>query len=199
MNLKRRFWERLLRKPWASFRTSIEAGVIPGSGGIAFLGDSLTHVARWDLMFPGVATRNFGISGERSEHLLARLEPLVRLKPQKIFVLIGSNDLTGDVPIDEIASNVDKLLEQLRTRLPECTLYLQGVMPRARAYAERIRALNGRYAAIAQQRQLVFIDLFPLFDDGTGQLRAEYTADSLHLVGAGYAVWRERIKNLVLR
>lgn len=84
MKLKRVLVERLfMRKLWNAFRSGIEDTVVPGSGGVAMLGDSITHFARWELLFPDMKLRNFGIGGERSEHLLLRLEPLFALRPER--------------------------------------------------------------------------------------------------------------------
>lgn len=191
--LTRALTEKLLGKTWNALRSGIADSVVQGSGGVVMLGDSITHFGRWDLLFPEARTRNFGIGGERSEHLLQRLDPLVRLKPDKIFILIGTNDLASGLPPAEIASNVDSLLGQLRAALPDAALHLQGVMPRARKYADRIRTLNAAYRDLARKHAATFIDLFPVFDDGSGEMDARCTLDRLHLNGAGYARWRETL------
>jgi lysophospholipase L1-like esterase len=198
MSIKSKLADLFLRKLWTAMRTHIESAVVPGCGGVVFLGDSLTHLGKWDLLFPGVATRNLGIGGERSGHLLERLDSVVAIRPQKLFLLIGTNDLAVGIGIDAIAANVDRLVERLRRELPDCAVYVQGLMPRARSFASRIHALNQRYRDIAGQRGVTFIDLFPAFVDGTGQLRADYTTDDLHLGGAGYLAWREVLKPFVL-
>lgn len=191
--LTRALTEKLLGKTWNALRSGIADSVVQGSGGVVMLGDSITHFGRWDLLFPDAKTRNFGISGERSEHLLQRLDPIVRLKPDKIFILIGTNDLASGLTPAEIASNVDSLLGQLRAALPDAALHLQGVMPRARKYADRIRTLNAAYRDLARKHAAKFIDLFPVFDDGSGEMDARCTLDRLHLNGAGYARWRETL------
>ena len=191
--LTRALTEKLLGKTWNALRSGIADSVVPGSGGIVMLGDSITHFGRWDLLFPDARTRNFGIGGERSGHLLKRLDPIVRLKPDKIFVLIGTNDLASGLTPAEIASNVDSLLGQLRAALPDAALHLQGVMPRARKYADRIRTLNAAYRDLARKHAATFIDLFPVFDDGSGEMDARCTLDRLHLNGVGYVRWRETL------
>jgi len=191
--LVRALTEKVLGKTWDALRSGIADSVVPGSGGIAMFGDSITHFGRWDLLFPDARTRNFGISGERSGHLLMRLDPLVRLKPDKVFILIGTNDLASGLKPDDIASNVDSLLWQLRAALPDAALHLQGVMPRARRYADRIRVLNAAYRDLASRHSAAFIDLFPVFDDGSGELDSRCTLDRLHLHGAGYARWRDAL------
>ena len=89
------------------------------------------------------------------------------------------------------------IVSELATALPEAKIVLQGLMPRARKYAGRIRTLNGHYAKLAEQRGVNYLDLFPLFDDGSGRLRADLSYDGLHLLGPGYAVWRQALAPIV--
>lgn len=194
----RKLIEWLSRQGLAAFRSGIESAVVDGCGGTVMLGDSITHIGRWDLLFPDARLRNLGIAGERSAHLLDRLEPLIRIRAEKLFLLIGTNDVGAGITVEEIAVNVATLLDTLAARLPGCRLHLQSVMPRQRKFAPTIRQLNARYAEIAAQRGIVFIDLYPLFDDGRGEIRAELSHDRLHLTGAGYAIWRSALSPYIL-
>ena len=85
----------------------------------------------------------------------------------------------------------------LRAALPDAALHLQGVMPRARKYADRIRTLNAAYRDLARKHAATFIDLFPVFDDGSGEMDARCTLDRLHLNGVGYVRWRETLATYV--
>ncbi|HVT36724.1 MAG TPA: GDSL-type esterase/lipase family protein [Nevskiaceae bacterium] len=196
--LKIKMLERFyMRKAWREFRGVIEAALVPGSGGVAFIGDSLTHLGRWELMFPQAGARNFGIGGERAEHVLARLDPVIALRPRQAFLLIGTNDLAYGHGIEDIARRVDEIIGRLAAALPDCRLHLQGLLPRQKKFSGRILQLNQLYEEIARRRGVAFIDLFPRFADADGQLRAELTGDGLHLLGAGYQVWREELARWV--
>lgn len=190
--------ERFGRTLWSDVRSQLELAVTPGGGGIVFIGDSITHIGKWELLFPSLPIRNFGIAGERSVHLLGRTAPVVTLKPSKIFILIGTNDLGVGIDIEEIASNIAALVDRFRSELPDCRIHLQSVMPRQRRFATKVKELNARLRAIADQRQVRYIDLCPALDDGTGQLKAAYTTDQLHLNGAGYVAWCEQLKPFLL-
>jgi lysophospholipase L1-like esterase len=183
---------------WAQCRSNIEAAVVPGSGGVVLLGDSITHIGRWEMLFPGLTIYNFGISGERSDQLLTRLAPLTSLRPEKVFLLIGTNDLAIGYSVDEIAANVAGILDQLGDALPACKIHLQTLMPRTAKFTARIKALNAAYARLAQQRGLALIDLFPLFDNGSGAIRKDLSNDDLHLMGAGYDIWRKALAPYLL-
>jgi lysophospholipase L1-like esterase len=190
MNLKIAITDRLMGKLWVACRQQI-ARAQPGVGGIALLGDSITHMGKWDVLLPNLPIRNLGISGERSSHLVERLDAVIALQPDKLFLLIGTNDLGAGLPPDEIVRNVETLLARMRRDLPACALYVQAVMPRAAKFAARVQALNLRYREVAAKHAATFIDLFPVFDDGRGQMRADLTYDQLHLNGAGYLAWCE--------
>jgi len=190
--------ERASAKLWTQMRSVLDATAVAGSGGVLFFGDSITILGRWEMMFPGLRTANFGIPGETSAHLLQRLEPVIRVRPSKLFLMIGTNDLSRGVTVPEIAGNVAAILQRLRSELPGCRVYLQTALPRNRKYSERLRALNARYTEIARAHGAVLVDLFPLFDDGSGQIRAEFSNDELHLLGPGYLVWRDAIASHVL-
>lgn len=189
---------RLFRKVRLSWCSAIEASAVPGSGGIVFLGDSITHNGRWDLLFPDAGTRNLGINGDRTDQVLERLEPAIVIQPRKLFLLIGTNDLGQGVAPDTIVANVERILDRLAAELPGCKVHLQTLMPRAAKFAARVQALNARYAEIAQRRGIVLIDLYAPFVDGNGKMRSELTYDDLHLVGPGYALWRELLMPYVI-
>ncbi len=60
-----------------------------------------------------------------------------------------------------------------------------------------IRDINTILAANAERVDATWINLYPLFTDSEGNLRAELTNDGLHLLGPGYIIWRDIIKPYV--
>ena len=78
-----------------------------GSATIVFLGDSITQgwestgLATWNAQLAPLGAANFGFSGDRTEHVLWRLQngEIVKLQP-KVIVLLGKaldNGTEGDV------------------------------------------------------------------------------------------------------
>jgi len=154
---------------------------------VLLVGDSITAGAEWCEWLPGMSTANRGIPGDRTEHVLGRLDSLGRGKV--VCVLIGTNDLGYGIRIESIEANVRSLIGELRRRMPGSTIVLQSVMPRQRKYASRIAELNGLYKAIARDFGATYVDLWPALGDGRGGLRTDYTSDKLHLNGIGDAAW----------
>ena len=161
------------------------------------MGDSITAAGCWNRLFPNVGSRNFGVDGDCSGHLLNRLRPIVEFSPSKLFLMIGTNDLGRGIPEATIVANVATILDELKTAIPRCHIHLQTVLPREAIYAARVQSLNAHYDKLARARELTMIDLFPAFADDRNALRRELTGDGLHLLEAGYEIWRALILRFV--
>jgi lysophospholipase L1-like esterase len=165
---------------------------------VVFLGDSITEGGPWEELFPGVRTRNRGIGGDTTDGVLRRLEQVTRAQPAKVFLLIGTNDLYRGTSEDEIVANLEEILEKLKQESPDTEVYLESVLPRAADYRARIEALNARLAEVAGEQGTAWVDLYPSFlDPESGAIRPELSNDELHLLGPGYALWKEQIEGLV--
>ena len=161
---------------------------------IVFLGDSITEGGPWEELFPDLPVRNRGVGGDTSEGVLKRLEQVTRAQPDKVFLMIGTNDLFRGDSEDEIVAHIIEILEHLKQETPDTEVYLQSVLPRAPSYRAAVEALNARLSEVALEHGSAWVDLYPAFlDPETGGIRAELSNDELHLLGPGYALWKEQI------
>lgn len=167
----------------------------PAPGRVVFLGDSITELGIWEEWFPEVPVLNRGISGEVSGQVLARIDSAIH-EPAAVFLLIGTNDLAYDVPPARIAENVRLIIEGIRTRAPGTPVVVQSVMPRALGYRAEVQDLNRRYQDLVERQcpDVTYLDLWPALATPAGTLRSEFTADKLHLNGAGYAAWVDLLR-----
>lgn len=162
---------------------------------IVFLGDSLTEGGPWEELFPDLRVRNRGVAGDTAEGVLARLGQITRATPAKVFLLIGTNDLQRGHSDDAIVAKITEILDRLKQETPDTEVYLESVLPRAPRYREAVEALNARLSEVALERGSAWIDLYAAFlDPETGGIRAELSNDELHLLGPGYALWKEQIE-----
>src|SRR5262245_52274822 len=165
---------------------------------VVFLGDSITEGGPWEEIFPGVRVRNRGVGGDTSAGVLARLDQVTRGQPEKVFLLIGTNDLFLGASEDEIVANIEEILERLKQESPDTEVYLQSVLPRAADYRTRIEALNARLAEVAGEQAAAGVDLYPaVVGPAQGAIRPGVSAHALHLLGPGYALWKEQSEALV--
>lgn len=166
-------------------------------GDIVFVGDSLTAGARWPEVFPGRPVRNRGIRGDTTSGLLERLDAIAGGRPALVLLMIGSNDLGFDESVEATLERYAEILDGVRARSPETRIVCQSVLPRQAEFADRIRELNAGIRTLAEGRGHHYADLFPSFANARGELRPEFTNDGLHLLGVGYALWAELIRDLV--
>src|SRR6202048_3972753 len=91
---------------------------------ILFFGDSLTEgwdAAVWERSLASRGALNAGVSGDRTENLLWRLQNgnLAGPPPKAVVLLIGTNDLAYGRPPDLTADGIRAALETLRQYFPE--------------------------------------------------------------------------------
>lgn len=166
-------------------------------GAIVMLGNSITERGAWPELLPGKKIANRGIGGDNTFGVLARLDGVIAMRPSKIFLLIGINDLGRGLPENVILANYRRILERLTTALPKTNIYVESVLPmhesKLPAYlqnkAGKVASLNTGIAALAKEFNLPFLNLHEWAADANGQLKAEYTGDGIHLTPIAYAAW----------
>ncbi|SFS16930.1 Lysophospholipase L1 [Microbacterium sp. cf046] len=191
-----KFVEKRFLGPGREMKASQFALLPAVEGETVFLGDSITAGGQWQEWFPGVPLRNRGIDGDKTTNVLARLDVALRADPSRVFLLIGTNDISFGHKDDEITDNVRTIVQRTQITTPHTEVYVQSIMPRRAKQAPRIRKLNAEYKRIAEDQGVTFIDLWPALSAGD-ELRPGYTLDSLHLTGAGYRAWAEVLEPLL--
>lgn len=178
--------------------------VLPGKNkSIIFLGDSLTEHGQWSELFGSDTIMNRGIAGDHCDRVMLRLESLKKLNPEKIFLLIGVNDLAFDSPKKVIKKYQDLLTEVLK-QFPETTLYLESLLPVNKIVSptlpmdnDDIDEVNEAIQKMAQENNLTYIDLNSKLTDADGNLHAKYTMDGIHLNGEGYLELKNALVSFV--
>jgi len=173
-------------------------------GGIVFLGNSLTEL--FDLSVFGDSTIvNRGISGDFTSGVLLRLDDVTGLKPKKIFLEIGINDLVENAPPQRIVQNQERIIEKLQEKIPGVKIYVQSLLPTdlpsgllrtSEQLNEAVRATNTLLKNMCGEKKLAWIDLYPLLEKN-GRLAPEYSLDGIHLTDAAYAVWKKAVEPYV--
>lgn len=146
--------------------------------------------------FSGLRTANMGISGDRTQHVLWRVQngTVSGLHPRWLVLAIGTNNLSaGDAPAD-IARGTVAIVTELRTRLPHTHVLVQTPFPRGREpndpLRQRSRELSSSLLASSWPADVSLLDPATTFclADGTLDDRL-FAADFLHLQERGYDAW----------
>lgn len=167
---------------------------------IIFLGDSLTDLCEWAEVLRNNRIKNRGICGDTTDGILNRITNIVESKPQKLFVMIGINDLNQGKKVEEILENYKKILETFQNKIPDTKIFIQSVLPvnhqifKNKGVNEKVLLLNTKLKDLDKNFSFQYIDLFSAFLDGNNELDAQYTTDGVHLNGQGYLIWKEIIE-----
>ncbi len=169
---------------------------------IIFLGNSISDNCEWAELFQNPNVKNRGIGGDDTDGVLERIGEVVSSKPSKVFILIGTNDLAYGKTVDHIITNYHKILDSISQKSPETEIYIQSVLPVDEAVhwtrkMSDIRLINEKLQVLASEKDLVYVDLFPLFVNSENKLNPEYSIDGLHLNARGYLLWKDQIIEFV--
>ncbi|MER2996534.1 GDSL-type esterase/lipase family protein [Pontibacter populi] len=170
---------------------------------ILFLGNSLTAHIDWAELLENKNVRNRGISSDITFGVLERLDEVIEGKPAKVFLLIGINDISRNVPEEVILANYRKIVRRIKAGSPKTKIYVQTLLPTNNSFdkfkkhynkEKQTSTVNQGIKQIAAEENVTLIDLHPNFADTEGKLKLEYTHDGLHLTIDGYKVWAEILK-----
>lgn len=171
---------------------------------ILFVGNSLTDGCEWHELFGNQKVKNRGIDGDNTEGVISRLDELTSSLPAKIFLEIGTNDLALKRTIIDITKDYSTILDQIKKASPKTLIYLQSVLPRfddpnriGGVSNDSIRTLNRELQILANQKGVIFIDLYVDFVDSDEKLHKNLSLDGVHLNAEGYTIWKNRIECLV--
>ena len=149
---------------------------------------------------------NRGVRATTTADLLAHMDTLIfDLQPSKIFINIGSNDIGFNVPEETFISNYTKILEQIKTKLPQTKVYAMAFYPvntthnfgeeedeHGHLYEHRsndlLQAASKKVQAIVEKAGDTFINVNAGLADVDGNLKPEYTFDGAHMLPNGYQV-----------
>ena len=144
---------------------------------------------------------NRGIGGFVSRELLDAMDVcILALKPARLFINIGTNDLSdSNMPISRLMENYDRILTAVETRLPRTEIYLMAYYPVNYEAAveglkeclkirnnEKIAAANAEVQKLAERHGQKYIDVNANLKDDQGRLKAEYTIEGMHINEDGY-------------
>ena len=179
-----------------------------GGVDLLFLGDSITDGWRgggkavWDKYFAPLKAANFGISGDRTEHVIWRLRngELEGISPKLAVLMIGTNN--GD-PAGDVAAGIKQILTDLHDRHPRCKVLLLGIFPRSekpdggRQKNEEVNKLIAKFVTFAETRRVAYLDIGAKFLTPDGTLPRDVMPDFLHPNEKGYQIWADAIVDKV--
>lgn len=167
---------------------------------LIFIGDSIT--ARWpqevlEARFGKHRPINLGIGGDWIQNVLWRVQngAFDKAEPKVVVLLIGTNNRTAGFTPDEIAADIGALLKAIQSKTAKSKILLLGILPRGGSIKdeinESIRQTNTKLATLADQKQVIYLDVGDKLVEPDGTISREVMPDKLHVAGPGYTRWIE--------
>jgi beta-glucosidase len=181
-----------------------------GKIGVLFLGDSITEgwgraKDAWQEHYGKYDPANFGIGGDRTQHVLWRIEngELDGIQPKVVVLMIGTNNM--GYPAEEIVKGDRKIVEAIHQKLPDAKLLLLGIFPRGAdaknegiaATRAKIKAINAELAKLDDGKKTRYLDIGDKFLDAEGNIPADVMPDALHPNAKGYGIWADAMQPLL--
>ncbi len=176
-----------------------------GNVDVLFLGDSITDGWRgsgkqvWEKNYTPLKSANFGIGGDRTQHVLWRLQhgELEGINPKVAVLMIGTNNLGGNTN-EQIAEGVKTIVEEIHKQKPETKVLLLGIFPRGASAKDsnrtKIKEINEMISKLDNELKYVkYLDIGDKFLDSEGNLSKDIMPDYLHPNAKGYEIWAEAI------
>jgi GDSL family lipase/acylhydrolase len=174
---------------------------------IIFIGDSIVeYFPLHELLQSPKTLVNRGIRGYKTDLLLENLDAhLFGQALDKVFLLIGTNDIGREMDQAETLDNLEAVIQEISRDYPLAQIQLLSVLPvneqeqyKGTVYIrtnEKIQALNRAYQELAQAYyQVSYVDVYSSLLDEVGQLAEAYTTDGLHLSVAGYRILAQALQ-----
>ncbi len=172
-----------------------------GNIDVVFFGDSITDGWHgkgkdvWKDHFDSLHAANFGIGGDRTQHVLWRMRngELEGYTPKVAVVMIGTNNLHDNTD-EEIADGIKAVVGEIKKQQPKTKVLLLGVFPRGPDATDpnrdRIKHINKIISKLDDDGKTVkYLDIGGKFLEKDGTMSKEVMGDFLHPSPKGYEIW----------
>lgn len=183
-------------------RTQQIKNIPQGKYKVVFLGNSLTELFFLDDYFADSTFLNCGIVGDFTEGLTKRIDDVARLKPEKLFIEIGINDIIEKIELDDICDNYREVIKKMQAHSPQTKIYIQSNLPVIinrpsfltddKDVNNRILKQNENLKKIAKEFNLTYIDIHTAFVKHPN-FNELFVPDGVHLTPTAYTVWKNTI------
>jgi len=204
---------------WKGRHEAFVAIAKKGEVDLLFLGDSITDAWGGEGHHPNsdgakvfqdrfvpLKAANFGIGGDRTQHVLWRLQngELDGIKPKVLMLMIGTNNSNNnDNTAVEISDGIKAIVAEIQNRSPSTKILLLAVFPRAtagnpeakKAQSDKLDAVNAEIAKLDDGGAKVkFLNINRVFLGKDGSIPRDIMPDQLHVSPKGYALWADAVK-----
>lgn len=202
---------------WVGRHEGFVALAQKGGIDLLFVGDSITDGWRSrgkevkEREYAPLNAANFGIGGDRTQHVLWRLRngEGQGFSPKLVVLMIGTNNTgferdrtTPRNSPPEVVEGITAVVGDLRKDFPEAKILLLAVFPRGEKDSlqrRQVAEINQQIAKLHDGAHVHYLDIGEKFLDAEGNIPADIMPDLLHPNEKGYEIWADAIREPVKR
>jgi len=142
-----------------------------------------------------------------TDKALGNVDQLVSYAPQKVFIMLGINDLNYESrSVDAIATSYATLIGQIKAKLPSAKIYILSVLPITQAYESKasiyirkanLDQLNNKLKGMVTTSGFDYLDLATPFQSSTGYLNESVTSNGLSINNDYYGFMLNTIADML--
>ena len=177
---------------------------------LLMIGDSITHgwdENYWNMYYAHRKPINLGFSGDRTEHVLWRLDnlPLDKISPKAAMLMIGTNNIGhNSTNPKETAEGIKAIVNRLQKAFPEMQILVLHVFPRDNKpdgeLRKKIEEINFYLPDLLKdEKNVTLLDINSKFLEADGTLAPEIMPDFLHPKATGYGIWARTVDPVLSR
>ena len=190
---------------WMQRHESFNERVKQGKVDLLLIGDSITQGWEsdgknvWAKFYGPRKAVNMGIGGDRTQHVLWRLQngELDGYTPKAFVIMIGTNNMSANTEV-EISEGVKAIVEEIHKKHAKAKILLLGIFPRhadaKNPIREKVKKTNDLIAKFDDGKTVKYLDIGAKFLEPDGSLSKEVMPDALHLSKKGYGIWADAIQ-----
>lgn len=151
--------------------------------------------------FCSVGLASYKIANEYDEYGLTIYDKLSNNAYGKIYIMLGINECGND--FQYTVNSYLNLISTIKQYQPDAIIYIMAnlhvsAIRQAQGDSvtnETLNALNAAQAEFANNQDIFYIDVNPIFDDADGNLMAECSNDGVHVLAKYYQDWCDWLCN----
>jgi hypothetical protein len=165
-----------------------------------FIGDSITEgISAYGLLDE---TNVLAVKGCTILKAEKEIDTIVKRNPEKIYILLGSNDLLYGMDSEKFSSEYAEFTHLIKDKLPSSEIYIESIFPVAKDVENkrpmlsnsRIDEFNKGLKSMAEQQGISYINISQLLKDDNGILNNDYSSDGIHVKYKVYSIWLDCVK-----
>lgn len=202
---KKIYWVYFEKEPFVTYkydRDELFEKFETDTTDIIFLGNSITQHFEFFEFLKNTNVRNRGIGGETTSGALQRLSVLTKGQPNKMFLMLGINDLNSGRGVFQILNTYEKIIKKIQNESYRTQIIIESVLPVSRFKEknffsedanDNIIKLNDGLRNLSIKHNVKYLELYDSFM-GVGGLKPSLTIDGIHLNADGYDLMSKLIK-----